>query len=193
MSDLDKQTVLVLNKAWQAINAVSVKMAICQMVADVSTALCIEGDKDLRPVKWSEWITLPIREGDEAVLTVRGPIRVPTVIVLANYSKVPHKRPKLNRRTIWERDRGVCQYSGRKLRLDEGSIDHVIPRSRGGATSWENCVLADQRVNFGKADKLPTEAGLRLIQKPSAPKPVPVVAMIKNNHGIRDWDLFCLR
>ena len=81
---------------------------------------------------WEEWITLPIREQDEAVHTVCGEIRVPTVIVAVNYAKVPKRRPKLCAKAIRERDGNRCQYTGRVLRLDEGSLDHVVPRSRGG-------------------------------------------------------------
>jgi len=68
----------------------------------------------------------------EAFLEIRGAIRVPTVIVAVNYAKVPKKRPKLCARAIRERDRNRCQYTGRVLRPDEGSLDHVVPRSRGG-------------------------------------------------------------
>ena len=63
------------------------------------------------PVTWDEWITLPIRPQDNAVQTVRGPIRVPTVIVAVNYAKVPKKRPKLCARAIQERDGNRCQYT----------------------------------------------------------------------------------
>jgi len=97
------------------------------------------------PKTWEEWITLPIREQDEAVHTVRGQIRVPTVIVAVNYAKVPKKRPKLGARTIRERDGNRCQYTGRVLRPDEGSLDHVVPRSRGGKDAWENPTAGDLR------------------------------------------------
>src|SRR5436190_23520627 len=130
----------------------------------------------LRPVPWDEWITLPIREGDNAVRTVRGPIRVPTVIVAVNFAKVPKKRPKLCARTIRERDDNRCQYTGRLLRADEGSLDHVVPRSRGGKDTWENLVWASKAVNSRKADRLPHEAGLRLLKAPRAPKELPASA-----------------
>ena len=102
------------------------------MATKVATGLEIEGEDHIRPVTWEEWITLPIRDQDEAVHTVRGQIRVPTVIVAVNYAKVPKKRPKLRARAVRERDRNRCQYTGRVLRPEEGSPDHVVPRSRGG-------------------------------------------------------------
>src|SRR5207302_4557171 len=87
----------------------------------------IEGEDHIRPVAWEEWITLRIREQDEAVHTVRGQIRVPTVIVAVNYAKVPKKRPKLCAKAIRERDGNRCQYTGRVLHPDEGNLDHVVP------------------------------------------------------------------
>ena len=97
---LNRATVLVLNRNWQAINVRTPQDAFCQMATGVATALEIDtGDgaraEALRPVTWDEWITLPVRSQDSAVLTMRGPIRVPAVIVALNYAKVPKKRPKL--------------------------------------------------------------------------------------------------
>ena len=110
MSDiLNKATVLVLNRNWQAINVRTPAEAFCQMATNVATGLEIEREEHIRPVPWDEWIRLPIREQDEAVRTVRGPIRVPTVIVAVNYAKVPKKRPKLCSKTIREREGNRCQ------------------------------------------------------------------------------------
>ena len=145
---------------------------------------------DIRPVTWEEWITLPIREQDEAVHTVRGPIRVPTVIVAVNYAKVPKKRPKLCARTIRERDGNRCQYTGKLLKPDEGSLDHVLPRSRGGKDTWENLVWSSKDVNARKGDRLPHEAGLRLLGVPRAPKERPVSTLIRNAHDVPEWKLF---
>ena len=117
--------------------------------------------------------------------TVRGPIRVPTVIVAVNYAKVPKKRPKLCARAIRERDGNRCQYTGRVLRPDEGSLDHVLPRSRGGKNAWENLVWAGKDVNARKGNRLPHEAGLKLLTVPRAPKELPASALIRNAHGFR--------
>ena len=187
---LNKSTVLVLNRNWQAINVRTPAEAFCQMATNVATGLEIEREERIRPVTWDEWIRLPIREQDEAVRTVRGPIRVPTVIVAVNFAKVPKKRPKLCARTIRERDGNRCQYTGRLLHPDEGSLDHVVPRSRGGRDAWENLVWAAKDVNQRKADRLPHEAGLRLLAVPRAPREVPVTALIRNTTGVEDWELF---
>ncbi|MEM9398598.1 MAG: HNH endonuclease [Verrucomicrobiota bacterium] len=191
MSRLDKQTVLVLNRNWQAINTQSPRESFGQMATDVATALDITADSMI-PTKWNDWLKLPIREQDDFVGTVSTKIRIPTVLVLARFARVPVRRPALGMDGIWQRDRGICQYTGRMLKRHEGNIDHVIPRSRGGDTSWENCVLADKRVNSKKGNRLPSEAGLRLLNKPQMPLDVPVTALLKNLHGIPDWDCFLI-
>lgn len=196
MSDiLNKNIVLVLNRNWQAINISTPADAFCQMATNAATALDIElGDRArvdaLRPVKWDEWITLPVRAGDHAVRTARGAIRVPTIIVAVNFAKVPKKRPKLSAKNIRERDGNRCQYTGRLLHPDEGSLDHVVPRSRGGVDSWENLVWSAKDVNQRKADRLPHEAGLKLLSVPRAPKELPVTAHLRNAHGVAEWRLF---
>ena len=191
MSDiLNKTIVLVLNRNWQAINIRTPQDAFCQMATNAATALDIEGESHIRPVAWDEWITLPVRGGDYAVRTARGAIRVPTVIVAVNFAKVPKKRPKLSAKNIRERDGNRCQYTGRLLHPTEGNLDHVVPRSRGGADTWENLVWAARDVNQRKADRLPHEAGLKLLAIPRAPKEMPVSAMIRNAHGVAEWKLF---
>ena len=196
MNDLlNKTIVLVLNRNWQAINIRTPADAFCQMATNAATALDIELGNNaqaqaLRPVTWDEWIRLPIRTGDNAVRTARGAIRVPTVIVSVNFAKVPKKRPKLSARTIRERDGNRCQYTGRLLHPGEGNLDHVVPRSRGGPDTWENLVWSAKEVNQRKADRLPHEAGLKLVTVPRAPKEVPVSALIRNHHGVAEWRLF---
>jgi len=187
---LNKTIVLVLNRNWQAINIRTPADAFCQMATNAATALEIESESHIRTVRWAEWIRLPIRDGDNAVRTVHGAIRVPTVIVAVNYARVPKKRPKLCARTIRERDGNRCQYTGVLLRPDEGNLDHVVPRSRGGADTWENLVWSAREVNQRKADRLPHEAGLKLLSVPRAPKELPVSAMIRNAHGVAEWKLF---
>lgn len=187
---LTKATVLVLNRNWQAINIRTPQDAFCMMATNVSTALDIEGEECIRPVTWEEWITLPIRPQDNAVRTAHRTIRVPTVIVALNFAKVPKKRPKLCARTIRERDGNRCQYTGKLLHPDEGSLDHVLPRSRGGKDAWENLVWSDKTVNAKKGNRLPHEAGLKLLTVPRAPKELPATLLLRNPHGIAEWELF---
>jgi len=186
---LNRPIVLVLNRNWQAINVRTPQQAFVQMATDVATALDIDGE-DMVPARWALWIKLPVRENDYAVRTPSGLIRIPAVIVLSRFAKVPKRRPKFSARAIWARDGGRCQYTGQSLRPSEGNIDHVLPRSRGGKTSWENCVLACKDVNSRKADRLPEEVGLRLLKPPIAPRELPSTLFIRNINGIAAWRHF---
>jgi hypothetical protein len=86
--------------------------------------------------------------------------------------------------------RRFAQYTGALLRPDEGSLDHVVPRSRGGPDTWENLVWSSKQVNTRKGNRLPHEAGLKLLKVPRAPKELPVSAIIRNAHGVAEWKLF---
>lgn len=191
MSDtLNKPTVLVLNRNWQAIHVKTPAQAFCMMAADVATALDVQNLDAMNPVKWDDWIKLPVRETDSFVNTPRGRVRIPTVIVCVSFDKVPKRRPRFSPRAVWERDGSRCQYTGRVLKPDEGNIDHVRPRALGGRTNWENCVLAHRDINTRKGNRLPEQAGLKLLKKPKAPKELPVTFFIRNTHAIPEWELF---
>jgi len=190
MTYLHKNTVLVLNRNWQAISVTTPAQAFGQMSGDSATGLDIQQRDWMVPVDWNRWLTLPVREQDISIGTARGPVRAPTVIVLSRYADVPIHRPRFSARNLWLRDGGRCQYTGRSLNRGEGNIDHIVPQSRGGATSWENCVLACRKINTRKADRTPSEAGLRLIREPRTPRAVPITLTLTNQHGIEDWKVF---
>lgn len=182
MKSVLDQNVLVLNRNWQAVNTRTVQDAIAQVFAGAATLLDIRGKDDIRPVTWEEWIQLPVPEGEDAIHTSKLAIKVPTVIVAVNYSKVPKKRPKLGLRGVAQRDGNRCQYSGKVLSREEMSVDHVLPRSRGGKDEWTNLVLADKELNQKKGSKTNGEAGLKLLRAPVAPAIVPVSATLRPSH-----------
>jgi 5-methylcytosine-specific restriction endonuclease McrA len=184
------QTVLVLNRNWQAIHVKSPSEALAMMFSDTATGLDVLGQDNMVPYRWNEWVNLPYDENSSYIKTIRGNIKIPKIIILAEYDKVPQKRPKFSSKGIWNRDGGICQYTGQKLTPNEGNIDHVIPRSRGGKSTWTNCVLVHKEVNAKKADRLPQEAGLKLIRQPKEPNSLPSTFYIKNRHKIREWELF---
>ena len=190
-SIIHQPLVLVLNRAWQAINVRTVGLAVQQVMAGNATPLDVSPDGAMAPVRtWAEWAGLAVRPHDRAIGTVRGPIRAPTVIVCVGYDKVPQRRPAFSARSVRQRDHNRCQYTGRLLGPGEGSLDHVVPRSRGGANSFENVVLACRKVNGRKANRTPVEAGLRLLATPKAPPALPVTLLIRNVHGVPDWAPF---
>jgi 5-methylcytosine-specific restriction endonuclease McrA len=191
MDHLKNETVLVLNRNWQAIHVKNPAEAITMMYSDNATALDIRGEDHMVPLRWNDWIKLPIdEEREDFIQTVNGKIKIPKVLVLCRYDKVPRKRPKFSLKGVWERDNGTCQYTGKKLHPHDANIDHVIPRSRGGKTDWSNCVLSHKEINSKKADRTPEEAGLKLLRKPADPKELPATFYIRNKHNVREWDLF---
>ncbi len=187
---LHSNQVLVINRNWQAINITSPAQAFCQMMTESARGLHIERKEELFPLSWEEWLRLEVRDQDAWVGTTHGKIRVPTVILLSHYGGIPLRRPRLSPRALRERDGNRCQYTGRLLAPGEGNIDHVLPRSRGGETSWTNCVWSSRRVNTYKADRTPEEARLRLMKPPSAPVAIPSTFALSNPQNIEDWTLF---
>ena len=190
MGFLHKEIVLVLNRNWQAIGVKTPADTFGMLMTDASTALYIEGNDIMTPMKWNDWSKLTVNDEDMFVNTVRGRVKIPKVIVLCKFDKVPKKRPRFSSKGLWFREKGICAYTGKKLTPNEGNIDHIVPKSRGGKTSWLNCVLAHKEVNSRKGDRTPEEAGLKLLIKPTAPKELPVTAYIRNKHNIKEWELF---
>lgn len=185
--------VLVLNRNWQAIAVISPADAFTHIISGNADALEIDGENNMAPLAWNAWMKLKIRENDHAIGTSNGPVRIPTIIILKSFNKVPLFRPKFGLKALWLRDGGVCQYSGKSLNFSDASIDHVLPQSRGGETSWENCVLCERLLNSKKGDKTPTEAGLKLRSTPREPKALPVTLTLKNTLGIKEWQFFLLQ
>ena len=204
-SILDKPIVLSLNRAWQVIGHRTVKQALIALNGggdglapavgiDIAYPKFEDGSWDfdrplyLSPVSWTEWIKLPVRDFDFVVATPTMQIRVPTVMISTHYAQMPVRVPRVTRQAIFERDRGVCQYTGEFVGRN-GNLDHVVPRDRGGRDSFENLVWAKQEINSRKANRLPHEAGLRLLRRPTAPKPLPISATIREpKHP--DWRHF---
>lgn len=202
--DLTQSNILKLNKLWQPIYIDKAINVFPDLYNDVLFALNIEygthenGSTDfskptnIEPVDWERWITLPLREFDNVIHTPTMELRLPTVVVTRNYSKMPVKKWSVTLGNLWIRDKGICQYSNKKLTKNQASIDHVIPVSKGGQHKFTNTVLCDRSLNSFKSDKTPKEAGLSLIKEPKEPNHIPVCSMIQNKFGIEDWNLFLI-
>jgi hypothetical protein len=118
-----------------------------------------------------EWIQLPIRAYDEYIQTTKGPVRVPSVVVCATFDKIIHNKVTFpTKQNILKRDNYTCVYSGVKLAKENISVDHVVPKSRGGKDTWENMVCCDRLLNSKKASFTPDQVGLKLKYKPYKPK-----------------------
>lgn len=164
------QPSLVLNRSWSAIATTTVRHAL---------GLLFNGSaKAVRPDTYEahtfeSWADLAVSPEEPCVKTVTLRIRVPEVIVLTHFNGVPKQSVTFSRRNLYRRDKHTCQYCGSRPGTAELSIDHVLPRSRGGRGTWENCVLACVRCNRKKANRTPQEAGLELLRKPARPNWTP--------------------
>ena len=189
LASLHRLTVLVLNRHWLPVGTITPIDAFGHLSAGTARAVLIDGAQ-VQPFAWDDWRGLPTGDGATVIGTPRGPVRIPAVIVLGRYDRVPMVTPKFGFEGLWFRDGGRCQYSGRRLERHEANIDHVLPRSRGGADTWENCVIADRRINTRKGAKTPAEAGLTLLRLPVAPRPMPAFVAIRNFWKVPEWDPF---
>ena len=195
----NKLICLNLNSNWQPVGFKTVKDAIVDLCGSESygkpstLALNIEYElddngqpifdeaKSMNPVSWDEWMMLPIRPWDLSINSPTRSIRVPTVIIATNFNKMPIKtfKGKPSKDGIWNRDQGICQYTGKKLTKDQSTIDHVIPRSKGGGDTWTNMVVCEKDLNSKKGNKLNSEIGIKLRKDPIEPNPMPVSALIR--------------
>ena len=162
--------VLVLNRLWQAIHVCSARRAfslLCQGHAQVVHA----EDGSFSTHDFDSWRSLSQREpGSQMVQTVAYKIRLPSVIVLMLFDRMPRKEVKFTRHNIFERDRNTCQYCGHAFDRRDLNLDHVFPRDRGGQMSWENIVCSCIPCNTRKGNRTPIEARMHLIRKPERPK-----------------------
>ena len=141
-------SVLVLNKLFMAIHIISVRRAFCLLCKDLAEVVSLE-DGQFATYSFATWRELSEyrarhyrQEDDDWVRTVSSEIQVPRVIRLLGYDKLPKQTVKFNRRNIFARDHNQCQYCGKKFPTSELSLDHVVPRSQGGQSTWEHNVCA---------------------------------------------------
>ncbi|MFO1032361.1 MAG: HNH endonuclease [Planctomycetota bacterium] len=125
---------------------------------------------DLNTFTFQEWIEQPLHPGSPSIRSPSLRLAVPEVVLLTEFDRIPCHEAPFTRRNLFLRDDYTCQYCGRRCTGDHLSVDHVLPRSRGGGTSWENCVLACVGCNARKADRTLKEAGLRLLRPPVRPR-----------------------
>jgi len=166
------QPTLVLNRSWSAIATTTARKAIGLVYTGAARIIRPE---TYETHGFESWADLAVPAGEPAIRTVAVEIRVPEVIVLTRYTGMPTQKATFSRRNLYKRDHNTCQYCGARPGTSELSIDHVVPRSRGGLSTWENCVLACVCCNGKKAARLPREAGMSLLRMPIAPRWTPIM------------------
>ncbi|HOE97445.1 MAG TPA: HNH endonuclease, partial [Candidatus Sumerlaeota bacterium] len=159
--------VLVLNRYWVAVHVCTVRRALTLVFQELARIV----SEDFQTYDFESWRELSQfgRDAHPVIHTPNFSLLVPHVIVLSRYHRVPPRTVKFNRRNIFLRDQYCCQYCGRRPHESELSIDHVVPRSRGGTSRWENVVLACVACNTKKGNRLLAECGMQLIRPPRKP------------------------
>ncbi|HNQ89996.1 MAG TPA: HNH endonuclease [Verrucomicrobiota bacterium] len=191
MSSFLTQHVLVLNRLWQAVNVCSVRRALSLLFEGHAQVVFSLPDGSFQTYSFAEWRDLSQEQPHpESVQAVSFRIRVPRVILLLMFDRLPRKEVKFTRHNIFERDRNTCQYCGGVFDRRDLNLDHVIPRDRGGPTSWENIVCSCVECNTRKANRTPQEAGMHLIRKPKRPKWRPFVQVNLGLPYHDDWKHF---
>ena len=187
---LDRQ-VLVLNRLWQAVNICSARRAFALLCQGQAQVVWSDGINHFRTHDFEGWRDLSEREPEaEMVNTISFKVRIPRVIVLLIFDRLPTKEVKFTRHNIFERDRNTCQYCGKIFDRRELNLDHVIPRDKGGQTTWENIVCSCIPCNTRKGNRLPHQVGMHLVRKPVRPKWRPFVHFTFGGQHDESWKHF---
>jgi len=191
MDTLLDQPVLVLNRLWQAINTCSARRALTLLYQGHAQVVVTDGEKNFYAHDFLSWRDFSISNPEPRMLqTISLKIRVPRIIVLCLFDRLPKKEVKFTRLNVFERDKNTCQYCGDLFDRSNLNIDHVLPRDRGGQTTWENVVCSCITCNTRKGNRLPHEARMQLLRKPKRPKWRPFVN-ITFSGGVDDsWSHF---
>ena len=191
-----ESSVLVLNKLFMAVHVINVKRAFCLLFKDLAEVVTLE-DGQYVTYDFATWrevseFRAKFERGvdEDWVRAATCEIQAPRVIRLLEYDRVPKQTVKFNRRNIFARDHNQCQYCGRKFPTSELSLDHVIPRSQNGRTTWENIVCACVDCNVRKGGRTPKQASMALIRKPEKPKRSPLLAMKLTQRKYQSWQSF---
>lgn len=194
MGNVLRDLVLVLNKNWLAVRIETAMMSLKRSFREQ----CMLVDENTSEVfTWDDWLKhfSASREKEwpfdtPYVNAVRINIRIPRVCVLHKYNKIPKMSIRLSKKNLLIRDKGCCQYSGKRIKEYEATIDHVIPKSQGGKHEWSNVVISCQDINIKKGDRTPEQAGLKLLKEPKAPSWDPIYSSVITNKIHECWKKF---
>lgn len=158
--------VLVLNRSYTPIHITSIKKAICLVFRGVAKIV----DDEYRSYDFKSWSELTVAMSDESIHLTNKNIKVPRVIMLQFYEKLPFRHVRFTRENVYLRDQNTCQYCYKKFKRADLNLDHVVPVSQGGKTSWDNVVCSCISCNSKKGGRTPEQAKLKILRKPQAPQ-----------------------
>jgi 5-methylcytosine-specific restriction endonuclease McrA len=179
--------VLLLNRYFSPVSVTTARRGMVLLFGGSAMALDDEGELH----DFGRWRQLPVRTSDDRIPIVGGELRVPRVLHLQRYDRAPRVVVRLTRRNLMLRDEHQCQYCGRRPSLRDLNLDHVLPRSRGGADSWENLVVSCRQCNLRKGRRTPDEAGMRLLRMPQQPRwTTPAQILLAEREPFSEWQPF---
>lgn len=178
--------VLVLNKSFLPVQITTVRRAFCLLYGGIAKAV----NSQYETFDFDSWQELGVEVHDDAIGLVDRMIKVPRVILLIAYDRVPKRRVRFSRHNIFARDKNTCQYCGRRFLTSDLNLDHVTPRSQGGITNWENVVCSCHRCNRLKGGRTPEQAGMRLILPPRKPSWTPPINVLLKDVMRKEWAPF---
>jgi 5-methylcytosine-specific restriction endonuclease McrA len=176
-------SVLVLNRHFQPIHITNARRAFSLLYLGVARAI----DRQFRTFDFETWSQLSAERDDDVLHTVDRAIRVPRVIVLQIYDRIPRTKVRFSRHNIYMRDGNTCQYCGETLSRTDLNLDHVVPRAQGGRTTWENVVCCCIDCNLAKGARTPEQAGIRLLKVPMRPRWTPTFRATGEKVRYREW------
>jgi len=179
-------SVLVLNRSFMPIHVTSAKRAFSLVYSGTANVV----DEQYQTFDFESWAQQPGAGSEDTVGTSSGSLRVPRVIVLKWFDRLPRRHVRYSRANVFDRDHFTCQYCGVKPARSQLNLDHVIPRAQGGRTSWENVVASCVPCNRRKGGRTPEQAKLRLRRPPERPRWTPLLSTAPHGKRYREWQPF---
>jgi 5-methylcytosine-specific restriction endonuclease McrA len=158
--------VLVLNRSFTPIHITSIKKAICMVYKGLAQVI----DEQYQSHDFQTWAELSVAMNEDCINLTHQAIRVPRIIILHFYDRLPRRDVKLTRENVYLRDKSTCQYCKKKHKRADLNLDHVVPVSQGGKTTWDNIVCSCLKCNNKKGGRTPLQAKMKLVNKPVRPK-----------------------
>jgi 5-methylcytosine-specific restriction endonuclease McrA len=182
--------VLVLNKTWTPIAVVTVRRAICLLFSvyddDKPKAVIIDPTSAFQTFTWSDWSKIKPKNDEEVLRGTEVIFRIPEVILLNRYNKLPQTRTNFSRLGLFRRDNYTCIYCGKRPGSSSLTVDHLTPRRLGGQTEWTNVACCCLSCNIKKGGRTPEMAGMKLLWKPTKPK----FSLVHGDVKIDSWSAF---
>lgn len=179
---------LVLNRYWQPVHTCSVRRSVRLLCTGHAQVVQVDGEEQYQTHDLVSWIGYSSQAGEgERIHSSRISLVVPSVVVLAFYNRVPRMEVRFSRRNVFLRDRFTCQYCSRTLPESQLNLDHVLPRDKGGVTSWDNIVTSCFRCNTRKGNRLLDDADMQLRVRPEAPRWKPLFGLMEAGLAEESW------